>query len=174
MAAVPKLTSAVLISAVASAATAADRPRSNPLVDALARCLEVREDAARLACTDAAGRRLVDAERGREVVVVDRQEVARARRSLFGLPVETSDVFAGRDRPADRIAELATVIRSAGGAGHGRWNLLLAEGGRWRTVDPWPVSDPEPGQKITVRRGSLGSYSLKAEGGRWIAARRVD
>jgi hypothetical protein len=156
-----------------AAASAQAPPASNPLISAVARCLEIRDDAARLSCSDAAARALVAAERARELVVVDRVEVRRTRRSLFGLPVDLGQIFAGRDRAEDRFEALNTVIKGAEQDG-GRWTFRLEEGGAWRTMEELPLSrTPRPGTPVTVRRGALGSYVLKAEGARAVRARRV-
>lgn len=165
---------AALLTLLPQAASAQDQARPNALVDAVAQCLAVTNDAERLACHDKAGRALVEAARTRELVVVDRAEARRTRRSLFGLPVDLGSVFAGRDRPEERFEALDTSVASAGETG-GRWTLRLAEGGTWRTLEELRFSRaPRPGTRVTVERGALGSYVLKAEGARAVRAQRVN
>jgi hypothetical protein len=156
-------------------ATAPQATTSNPLIEELARCLLIREDAARLACSDVAGRRLVDASRDRDVVVVDRDQVRRTRRSLFGLNLGLADPVTGRDEAAERIETLDTTIQSARAERNNRWVLTLAESGRWATTEEWGGGgEPRAGAKVTVRRAALGSYVLKMEGVRAVRVQRVN
>lgn len=147
----------------------------NPLVAEVARCLTLADDAARLACHDAAARRLVEAERARELVVVDKDQVRRTRRSLFGLDLGSTDPITGRNEPSARIETLDTSIQSYRPGQAGRWLMTLAEGGRWQTTEGWSGgSEPRRGAKVTLRRGALGSYILKMDGARAVRVQRVN
>lgn len=147
---------------------------TNPFVREVARCLEVRDDAARLACHDAAARQLVNAARTRDVIVVDKEQVRRTRRSLFGLSLGGGDLT-GRDAPAERIEALDTSIAGIRAERGGRWLLTLAEGGRWQTTEEWGGGgEPRADAKVTVRRRALGSYVLKMEGARAVRVQRVN
>lgn len=161
----------MLAAALAGGADKAAPP--NPLIEALARCLDMRIDAERLACTDAAAAKLVAAERSRELVVVSRDEVRKTKKSLFGLAIDENAVFAGREAPADRIDKLETTIRSASPSGD-RWVLVLAEGGNWRTTESWTNAQPKPGMAVSIHRGALGSYVLNAKGERAVRVMRVN
>ena len=156
------------------ALTAADVPATNPLIAALARCLTIGAAAERLACTDVAAARLVAAERERTLVIVTRDEVRKTKRSLFGLAVDENDVFAGREAPADRIERLDTTIAAAVPTGMERWSLVLAEGGRWRTTEPWDYANPKPGMAVVIRKAAMGSYMLSAKGQRPVRVARVN
>lgn len=152
----------------------ADKPAPNPLIAALAKCLEIRADAERLACTDAAAAKLVAAERGGELVAVTREEVKKTKRSLFGLSVDENDVFAGREAAADRIERLETTLVAAAPTGVDRWSLVLTEGGRWRTTEPWSYANPKPGMAVVIHKGAMGSYVLNAKGSRAVRVMRVN
>lgn len=156
-------------------ASGSDKPvLPNPLIEALAHCLEITADAERLACTDVAAAKLVAAERSRELVVVSRDEVRKTKRSLFGLAIDENAVFAGRDAPADRIERLETIVAAAAPSGGDRWVLSLAEGGSWRTTEPWTNARPRPGMAVNIHRGALGSYILNAKGERAVRVMRVN
>jgi len=166
----------MILTVLAFAAAVADRRPDNALVAELERCLAVADDGARLACHDAAARRLVDAARTRDLVVVDREQVKRTRRSLFGLNLGDADPITGKpEAEAERIETLDTVVRGFAPQPGGRWLLTLAEGGRWQTTEQWSGgSEPERDAKVTVRRGALGSYLLKMDGARAVRVRRVN
>ena len=163
-----------LLMGAAIANPLADKPNANPLIEALAQCLTIKADAERLACTDVAAAKLIAAERGRELVVVTRDEVRKTKRSLFGLAIDENDVFAGREAPADRIERLETTIAAAAPTGMERWSLVLAEGGRWRTTEAWDYASPKPGMTVVVRKAAMGSYVLDAKGQRSVRVMRVN
>ena len=157
---------------VACAAWADTRP-GNPLIDALARCQTMVADVERLACMDAAAAKLVAAEKGKDVVVVTRDEVRTTKRALFGLAIDQNAVFGDREAPADRVDRLDTTLAAATATGD-RWTLSLAEGGRWRTTEPWINADPKPGMAVEVHRGALGSFVLRAKGATAVRVARVN
>ena len=50
----------------------------------------------------------------------------------------------------------------------------LEDGAIWQTNESWlGLSDPKPGQKIVIKRGTLGNYFLRINGQRGIRGRRV-
>lgn len=157
------------------AATARD-DGGNPLVAALARCLDVPDGAARLACMEPAARALVDAERNREVVVVDKDRARKTRRSLFGIALGGGDPITGEpETPAERIEQLDTEVAGVAGAPNGRWLLTFAEGGRWRTTEPWDGGTvPRAGDRAVLKRAALGSYTLRVAGSRIVKVVRVN
>ena len=55
-----------------------------------------------------------------------------------------------------------------------RWSLQLAEGGRWRTTEPWTNAEPKSGMTVEIRRGALGSYILRAKGQTTVRVTRVN
>ncbi len=152
---------------------ASDTPMGSPLIAALAHCTTIRSDAERLACMDAATAKLVTAERARDVVVVSRDEVKKTKRSLFGLSIDQNAVFTGHDAPADRVEDLDTTLIAASPNGD-RWSLALAEGGHWRTTEPWRNADPKPGMAVEIRHGALGSYVLRAKGQTTVRVMRIN
>ena len=166
---------------VGAASPAVAAPPGSPLIEALAKCLDIADDKARLACTDVAARKLVAASRGRDVVVLDREEVAKTRSSLFGFTLPRLALFdrdddnkggkPARDTGADRLD--ATIVRAVPGA-NGLWTLTLTGDAMWQTTEGWtgPV-DPRAGQAIVVKRGAFGGYIVVVAGGRPVRARRT-
>ncbi|MFD1949194.1 hypothetical protein ACFSGX_00260 [Sphingomonas arantia] len=146
-----------------------------------AACRGRTEPDARLACFDAAAAKLATATANRDLIVLDRQDVVETRRSLFGFSLPRIALFGGRDGARDPaavaredIAELDTTITRVQSLGNGKYQLTLAEGGTWRSTEPWTGAKlPEAGSKINVRRASLGSYIFKLPGGRAVRGMRV-
>lgn len=167
----------VLLFAFISAAPATAQDASEQdLIASLARCLDVREDTSRLACTDVAARRLVDAARRKEVVLVDRQEVTKTRRSLFGFSLPRIGLFGrdGPDKAEDEIDQVEAAITKVVELGYGKYAITVDSGARWNTTEAWEgPTRPAAGLTATIKRGTLGGYFLKIGKTRAVRAIRV-
>ena len=161
-----------LIIIMSSATTPPQDTKASPMIEELARCLDIPTDADRLACTDAVGRRLVDAARRREVVVADRDEIKASRRSLFGFTLPNIGLF--RADPKEEVDRIESRIAALAETGHGKLRLTLDDGAVWTTDDAWPGGRlPRAGTPVVIHKASLGSYFLRAAGGRSVRASRA-
>lgn len=141
-------------------------------VKALAECVSVADDAARLACYDKTARSLVDAEKSGEVVVVDQAQVKEVKRQSFGLNINLGPLFDHGDK-AEQISKLDTAVASASKDAEGKWLIRTTEGQLWRQIDSDPLyADPKHGDKIVIQHGSLGSFFLKVNNDRAMRAHR--
>lgn len=143
-----------------SAQTAA--PAASPELRELSGCRTIGDPAARLSCFDAAAARLETALSGNALVVVTKDQVTRARRSVFGfsssdpLPLtaeraELPDVFEGK-------------VTALGQARGGKW-VVQVDDTVWQATEVSPFQrDPTIGEAVTIRRGLLGSYKLSVAG----------
>ena len=145
----------------------AERPEIfRKLVD----CRALADTAARLACYDSQVAALDAAERKEELVIVDRQQVDKAKRGLFGFTLPKLNLFGGNDKAANI---LETVIKSARPLGRGRWMFVLEDGAVWRQTDNRSLNrDPKAGMPIKIRRAALGSYLANVDGQIAIRVRR--
>lgn len=163
---------AALVPASAPARPKTQDARSNTLIQALSACRAVADEKARLGCYDQASDRLAEAVEKKELVVLDQQEIRETRRSLFGFSVPNIPLFRGESGGDN--GELATTIAGAASLGGGKWRIRLEGGAIWDTNETWlGLSDPKPGQKIVIKRGTLGNYFLRINGQRGIRGRRV-
>jgi hypothetical protein len=146
--------------------------RSNALLQALSDCRSVADEKARLDCYDRASARLADAVGKKELVVLDQQEIRETRRSLFGFSVPNIPLFRGEGGGDE--GKLETVIAGVSRLEGGKWQIRLEDGAIWQTNETrLNLSDPRPGQKIVIQRGTLGNYFLRIDGQRGIRGRRV-
>lgn len=160
--------------AAAGAASAARPTPTAAEVKALAGCVSITEDSARLACYDKAARSLVEAEKTGDVVVVDKAQVREVKRQSFGLNINLGPLF-DHGTKAEQVNELATTVASAEQDPYGKWIIHTQEGQVWRQIDSDPLyADPKHGDKVMIRRGSLGSYFLKVNDDRAMRAHRDD
>lgn len=153
----------VAILAYPVAASAADEVVPKAVADVLL-CRRIEAGPTRLACLDAAAAALSEAVAARSIVVLDRSEIKKTRRSLFGFTLPRLPFFGNdRDSPepedeAQAVRQIETTIRQVGEYGRGMWTLVLEEGGTWRTTETSRTFDPKPGDPLTIKRGTLGNY----------------
>ena len=157
---------------------AADAPPENPIVTQLIQCRSITADAERLACYDRQVAALSQAVQSSEVVVVDREQVDRTRRRLFGFSLPNLD-FLGRRRAgsheAEELQEITATIASARQDGYGRWQIRLEDGAKWRQIDDTVLGrDLHSGMQVTIRRAMLGAYRVSIAGGPGFKALRVN
>ncbi|HEX8379540.1 MAG TPA: hypothetical protein VF619_03195 [Allosphingosinicella sp.] len=160
--------------AAAAAASAAPKRTLPPAVQELAACRTLAADDARLRCYDAAAAALARAAESGDIVLVDREDVRKTRRSLFGFNVPKLPFFSGDDSAADQQDEITARIAGAHSIGNGKWIIRLEDGAVWETTEgKAAVRAPRAGNEVTIKRGSLGGYFLRIAGQRTLRARRV-
>jgi hypothetical protein len=95
-----------------------------------------------------------------KVVVIDREEVRRTRRSLFGISMPDLNFLKGKGEDAKDVDAITATITQVAATGD-RYVFTLDTGARWQTLeDSSRQLTPKPGQSITIRKGVLGSYRL--------------
>jgi len=177
-----KLTGSVALILFTTAAYAAEpEPARNTALDAVLNCRKLADPAQRLACFDKSVDSLQTANANRDIVVVDRGEIRKARRSLFGFNVPSLKIFGSdqdrkvRGTPAGiegEDDEINTTITSAHRDANGNWVVTLADGAVWRQTDGTIALGPRAGGAITIRRAALGSYFMRIGKQPGVKARR--
>ena len=164
----------MLVAGAVSTAGAAQKPASNALVDAVAACQSQQDDQARLRCYDQAAAALTQATQSGTIVVVDREDVRKTRRSLFGFSLPKLPFFSGDDSAKDQQDEITATVASASALGYGKYRVRIEDGAIWETTEGWPtLREPRRGDTVVIKRGSLGSYLMKIDGQRGLKAKRV-
>lgn len=143
-------------------------------VDQLVRCRAVAEAAARLACFDGVVDRIAVARRTGEMIVTDRAKVVERKRQRFGLANAPGEMFGGgTEDTSTEVRELETTVASVQPASAaGRFNLQLANGMVWQTIDSLPLA-PRVGAAITLKPSLLGGYRAFIKGERPVLAKRL-
>lgn len=164
---------AALLSMPVSAA-----PRRAPTTDTPAQiqrllgCRALADAAQRLACFDRETSALGQAVARKDLVVIDRERATAARRSLFGFSVPSFGGLFGGDE--NEVKEIQSTVAGVGRNPEGGWTIRLADGSTWTQTDDTPIGlRPERGQKIVVRRGTLGSFRLSVNGQPAVKVKRV-
>jgi len=143
---------------------------------ALTRVLDCRGISAtqeRLACYDREVAAMASAQASGELVAVDRQQVRRTRRSLFGLALPDLGVF-GDGGDEEGQSRVESTLRSVRQGPDGKWTFELAEGARWMQIDSRALNiTPRVGQAIRIRRAAMGSYLANVNNQVAIRVRRI-
>jgi hypothetical protein len=164
----------VLVLGMASSDAAAQKPASNRLVEAVAACRAEQDDQARLRCFDMAAAALQQATSSGSLMVVDKADVRRTRRSLFGFALPKLPFFSGDDTAEEAPEEIEAKIASARSLGNDKWQFALDSGAVWQTSQPSPYfKPPKAGQSVRLKKGALGAYFVSVEGGRTVRAMRL-
>jgi hypothetical protein len=142
--------------AVPALAQEANQQRPEALTRVLG-CRALQSAEERLACYDREVAAFENAEATNQLVVMDRQQVRRTRRTLFGLTLPDLGVFGdNNDDPEEVVAELQTTIRSAAQNANSKWVLILEDGARWVQIDTRNLGrDPRAGMPIRIRRAAM-------------------
>jgi hypothetical protein len=143
--------------------TAPERPE---VLNQLTACRQMTGDAERLACYDRGVVALEAAEASRAIAVVDRQQIRRTRRSLFGLSLPDLGIFGGdEDEGEDGAAvnEINSTLTAIGTGADGRTTYRLADNSVWVQTEG-RVGTARRGEAVRIRRGPLGSFIANVAG----------
>jgi hypothetical protein len=163
----------LLLSAASVAPTGAQEIQGGNAVDAIAACRGIADSAARLACFDKSAEALVRARENKDVVVLDRAEVRKTRRSLFGFTLPRIKLFGGGDDGEEELKELTSKVASVGQPERDRWLVKLDDESRWQTIEP-ATFPPRTGDTARIKRAAMGSFMATFGSGRSVRVKRVD
>ena len=166
----------VLATGLPASAATAQSAGGKAVLQSFVQCRSIAVPEARLACFEQATSALEKAVSAKEVTLLDRQDVRKARRSLFGFSLPRIGLFGGGDGDDDKEGStepLETTIVGSRALPNGRYELRLAEEDAvWATTDPMSFP-PKAGSKVRIRRGALGNYFIAIDGERSIRGMRV-
>ncbi len=152
-------------------------PTQNAQIAPLARqvidCRRIAAVDARLACYDKATADFETAATRRDIVVLDKGDVNRTRRSLFGFAFPKLPFLSNSGKDVDEgPKEVESSISSVRSEGNDRYVLALADGATWRTIEAIGFT-PKVGDKVRIRQAALGSYMMNIDGWRAVRATRI-
>ena len=169
---------ALLLVALAGAASAQRQRPEQERPQAISRVVQCRGIAAaeeRLACYDREVAAMDQAQASGELVAMDRQQVRRTRRSLFGLALPDLGIFGDDNDEEEEATRIESTVRAATQNSLGKWIIELEDGARWLQTDSRNLSfPPRPGQPIRIRRAALGSYLANVNNQIAIRMRRIN
>lgn len=161
--------------ALPSAAAAQKRDSAKlPLqIEQLLGCRAIADAAQRLACFDRQVAAVNSAIAARDLVLIDRERARATSRSLFGFSIpDFGGIFGGGEE--DEVKEIASTITAFRRNQEGGWMVKLADGSTWSQTDSTTVAvAPRRGDKVVVKRGSLGAFFLRLNGQPGVRVKRV-
>lgn len=164
-----------MMGAAGTASAQAKDGASSRVLQSLTQCRTITAAEERLSCFDKAVAALEQAVQTKEVRILDKQDVQRTRRSLFGFQLPRVGLFNEGDDDAKReeFTEINTTVASARQVQNGRVEIRLTgeDDAVWQTTEAMTFP-PKPGDKIRIRKGAIGSYFISV-GGRSIRGMRV-
>jgi len=166
------LAGSLVLSAGSAGAAPASKAMRAASVQNVFDCRSVLDAARRLVCFDGAVGAMADAEANGDLVIIDREQRREVRRQAFGLTLPSLAMFDRGEKDADRItSKVVGVSRTP----DGKWVLRLEGGALWRQTDDTDFNKtPRPGSNVVVKKGSLGSYFMKVDGGTAYRVHRDD
>lgn len=163
---------ALLAAGPAAAQNNPVEPRQAVAIEA---CRAIQVDAERLACFDREASAFVRALRSGNLSVVDRADMRNARRSLFGFSLPKLPFFTGDKSAEEPSDQLISSVRFVQPLANDRYRITIADGDAvWETVDtPMRFTEPKRGERIVIRKASLGSYFLSVGNQLGVKGRRI-
>lgn len=157
--------------AYAQASPPVGQPASQVVTDLLA-CRSIVDEARRLQCFDQAAATFEEAQRQRQITIVDSAAVQEARRSLFGLSLPKIRLFQNTEEE-ERAESVTGTIRNVKTIRGGLW-VVQIDDAVWQTTETGYFQMlPKVGQQATVTRGPLGSFRLAVAGRNGLRATRI-
>jgi hypothetical protein len=137
-------------------------------------CREQSDPQERLRCYDSAAAGLAEASASGKISVLDREEVRKTRRSLFGFSIPSIPFFReGADKESEPD-QIEVRLKSARATDYNKWLVEIEGGALWQTTESdTRGSTPKAGQLARIKKGALGSYMISFEGSRALRAMRV-
>lgn len=167
-----------LLAGSAVAAPKAQQPRPQIFTDLL-QCRAIADNAQRLACFDRQAAQMDAAAQADEVVVLDKTELKKTRKTLFGFSFPKLPFLGGGDDDRDEdkaeegVSHIEAKIRAVQSLGYGKWQLTLEDGAIWNSTEAITGRPPKGGQMIEIHRAAMGSFMGKIDGGRAVRLKRV-
>lgn len=164
---------------IAGQAGAAPKQQPRPeIFTNLLQCRTIASDAERLACFDRQVATMDAAAQRDEVVVLDKSELNKTRKTLFGFSFPKLPFLGDGDdkdevKQEEGFSHIEGKIGTLRSLGYGKWQIGLEDGAQWMTTEAITGRDPKVGQMIEIHRAAMGSFMGKVEGGRAVRMKRV-
>lgn len=167
----------LVLTAIPLSAAPKSQPRPEIFTDLL-QCRAIADDGQRLACFDRQVGAMETAAQRDEVVVLDKGELNKTRKTLFGfsfpkLPFLGGDDDAKEEKQEEGVSHIEAKIATLRSLGYGKWQIGLEDGAQWMTTEAVTGRDPKVGQAVEIRRAAMGSFMGKVDGGRAIRMKRI-
>ena len=165
----------LLVGGVAVVAQVPGVQGSAALLDGLRGCRSIASVPDRAVCYDDKVGALLGAVETGEVRLVDREDVRKTRRQLFGITLPEIDMLKADPKDEAEPSDLfETTIASGRQTGSRTWRFTTAEGAVWEiNSPPRKIAPIMPGDKVVFKKASLGYFFIRINGQIGVKGRRV-
>lgn len=144
-------------------------------VAALKACRSIVDETERLTCYDTKVAEMVMASEAGDMRIVDREDVRRTRRQLFGFTVPDLDILKGDETDKETSELLQTTITSARKTGRNSWRFTTAEGAVWEISNAPPrLAGIAAGASVEFKKASLGYFFIRIDGQMGVKGKRIE
>ncbi|MBX7459457.1 hypothetical protein [Qipengyuania huizhouensis] len=140
-------------------------------LQALRDCRSIAQDEERLACFDAAVDNVIARQDSGDLQVLDREDVEKTRRGLFGFSLPKIGIFSSDDEDENTI--LQSRITGLRRLRSDHWEIEIAEGSVWRATNTPRRFRPEVGDEVELEKAAMTSYWLRVDGALGVKASRI-
>lgn len=166
----------LLLLSVSASAQDKDDIASSPLVDKLATCTAITDDVERLACFDREVGAFVGAANEGDVKVVEKEEITKARRKLFGYSVPDAGIFKADSKEEEEAnRSLTSTITKVRQVSSKEWHIWIEEGdARWRMKNnSIRFRAPQVGDTVEFKPATMGTYWIRVNGRKGVRGDRI-
>lgn len=156
---------------IAVPAHAQDADKSESRLQELRECRAIEQSGARLACFDAAVANVIARQDSGELQVLDKEDVAETRRSLFGFSLPKIGIFTSDDEEENSM--LQSRITGLRRLRSDHWEIEISEGSVWQATNTPRRFRPEVGDEVELEKAAMSSYWLRVNGELGVKARRI-
>ena len=135
-------------------------------------CRTIANDAKRLACFDHAVKVMADAEESGSLVTLDQKQIAKTKRSLFGLPISKEKLFGNKGEAGKELDNIEGTVKTVSRDISNNLIFTLKDGARWVQIGGRSAYTVHPGTTVKIKKALLGSYFANFGHGLSIRVRR--
>jgi hypothetical protein len=137
-------------------------------------CRSIEDEDDRLECYDSKVGAMVSASDAGDVRIVDREDVRRTRRQLFGFTVPDLDILEGDEQDKEASEMLETTVTSARQLTNMSWRFTTAENAVWEINNaPARFRPINAGDTVIFKEASLGYYFVRINGQMGVKGKRI-
>ena len=157
------------------AASADPVPSSSPAgLSPLLSCRALTDGQARLACFDREAEKVEAQAARRDLVVMNRDQIANAQKERFGRASAPNPMQAASSESDAKAPEfIEDRLQSARLSADGKWVFTLSNGAVWGQTELKGIRSPKVGDAILIRKGALGSFLASIKGRPAIRVKRI-
>lgn len=145
-------------------------------IEALKACQDITDPTSRLNCFDRAVSTMVSATEEGELQLVDKEDVTKTRRRLFGFSLPNLGIFGGGDGEEDELDMLESTVTRVISVRGDKVVFEIEEGSIWQISDAPAriIRRIDRGTPVVFKKAALGSYFIRVDGRTGVKGKRIE